>query len=258
MTEHNPRIILLGCGVNDTLQLTVEAQRILTRVGKVYALYLPPNLRRHLKSLRVQCIDLTERFGSGRSFSDIYLETADLILQRTTEEHPVILLTYGNPLFLNAVTRFLTQQARERNLSIDTHPGVSQLDAVICYLGLDVSTFGLQLFDAQRLVARKHQINPRVPLLILQAAGFAARQVVPSEPYEAKDYDPLASYLGEFYPPGQPVSLINILGARTQSTHITVSLDQFSELVPHIRAESSLFIDKVRQGQSISGQHQPT
>ena len=242
--NREPDIVVVGYGVRDTLQLTVETQRVLTRVGKAYALNLPPKLARHLKSLRVQCVDLAERFSHGRRFSEIYLDIVDLILQRTAEERPVVFITPGNPLFLNTITRFLVQQARERDLAIVTYPGVSQLDDVLSYLGLDVTTFGLQLFDAQRLVARQCSINPGVPVLVLQLAGFAAGETLTAEPPAAEEYAPLAAYLSRFYAADQPVTLVNASSDGGGPTHFTRPLGRVSELVPHVRAESSLFIDR--------------
>ena len=251
-TDRDPAIIVLGYGVSDSLQLTIEAQRVLNRVGSVYALHLPPNLARYLKSQRVRCVDLSDRFSAGRPFADVYLEIVELILQRTAEERPVVMLTPGNPLFLNAVTRFLVQQARARGLSIRIHPGVSQIDALISYLGLDVTTFGFQLFDAQRLVSRRQPVNPAVPLLVLQVAGFAASDFAASEapaagPPSDGEYAPLAECLARFYSADQCVTLINTSSNGRGPSHVTVQLSRFSELVPHVRPESSLFIDRVKK-----------
>lgn len=254
--QREPNIILLGHGVTDTLQLTVEAQRVLARVGKLYAIYLPPNLKQYLKSLRVECVDLSDRFARGRAFSDAYLDVADFILRRTAEERPVVLLSQGNPLFLNSLNRFLIMQARQRKLSVKVYPGVSQLDALVCDLGLDVGTFGLQLFDATRLVSRKQQINPSVPLLLLQPAGFAAVKVG-SQERDPKDYQPLIGYLAQFYPAEQPVTLMGAANGRTAAAHATVPLSRLPELVPHIRNTSSLFIDAVRQRQPARPPERP-
>ena len=95
------------------------------------------------------------RFGEGRQFSEVYAEVIELILARTAEERPVVLMTPGNPLFMNVISRALVMQAKERGLSIRVYPGISPLDTLINYLGLDVGTFGLQVFDARRLVARQ-------------------------------------------------------------------------------------------------------
>ncbi len=251
-----PNLIVLGHGVGDTLQLTVEAQRTLSRYGKAYALALPPNLTQYLKSLGVECLDLQDRFAPGRAFSEVYLDIVDFILRRTAEERPVIVLTPGNPLFLNVVSRFLIRQAGERKLSVEVYPGVSQVDTLINYLGLDVGTFGLQLFDARRLVERKQRINPGVPLLVLQLAGFAAQQAGPVEQGDPKAYQPLADHLGLSYPPEQSVTLLNTTGGQGRRAHAALPLSRFLELVPHIQFTSSLFVDAMRNGQAARSPQQ--
>jgi len=135
-----PDLILLGYGVEDALQLTVQTQRILSGVGKVYAVSLPPGLAGFLKSQRVQVEDLTDRFQPGRPFADCYLDVADHLFRRTAAEQPVCFLSPGNPLFLNALNRFIVMQAGQRGLNVQTYPGVSQIDAVISDIGLDVAT----------------------------------------------------------------------------------------------------------------------
>ena len=255
--QQGPDLIFVGYGVSDTLQLTVEAQRALTRFGKVYALHVPPNLKRYLKSLQVECINLADRFSEKRPFSEVYLGIADFILQCAAVERPVIFLTQGNPLFLNSLNRFLLMQAKQRKLSVQVYPGVSPLDALVCDLGLDISTFGLQIFDARRLVTRKQQINPTVPLLVLQLAGFAVEEAGPQPEPDPKEYQPLASYLAQFYPPEHPVSLVNTAYGQKRGGHATVRLSRLLDLVPHVGTTSHLFIDAIRQGPLARPQERP-
>ncbi len=249
MPEGGPNLIFLGHGVTDTLQLTVEAQRILARVGKVYCIHFPPNLKRYLKSLRVQCVDLTDRFGAGRAFGEVYLEIADFLLRRAAEERPVVVLTHGNPLFLNSLNRFLIMQAGQRGLSVEAYPGISPIDTFLCQLGLDVGAFGLQLFEAGQLVTRKQRINPGVPLFLLQPAGFAARQVRSPGAQPDDEYRPLVGYLANFYPADHPITLLNAADGQKSATQTTVPLRRFLELVPQIRNTSNLFINAIRQSE---------
>jgi precorrin-2 methylase len=237
-----PDLILLGYGVDDALQLTVQTQRVLAQTGKVYAVSLPPGLARFLKSQRVQVEDLTDRFRAGRPFADCYLDIADHLFRRAAEEQPVCFLSPGNPMFLNALNRFIVMQAGKRGLSVQTYPGVSQVDAIISDIGLDVATFGLQLFDARRLVARQQQINPAVPLILLQVAGFGAESVGAA----TEDYAPLFAYLGRFYSETQLVTLLN-REPGSPPARATLPLSRVAELVQHFAPSSSIFIDAVRR-----------
>lgn len=240
-----PDLVLLGYGVDDSLQLTVQTQRILAQAGKVYALALPPALARFLKSQRIEVEDLTDRFQPGRPYSDCYLDVADHLFRRAAQEQPVCFLSPGNPMFLNALNRFIVMQAGQRGLSVQTYPGVSLLDAIVSDLGLDVGTFGLQLFDARRLVSRGQQINTAVPLVLLQLAGFAA-ETVGGHAAAPADYEPLAAYLARFYPHEHLVTLLNREPGQGPA-RATLPLGRFAELVQHVAPSSSLFIDAVRQ-----------
>jgi Tetrapyrrole (Corrin/Porphyrin) Methylases len=241
--RNEPDLILLGYGVSDTLQLTVEAQRLLGRYGKAYCLPLPPNLKRFLRSQRVECIDLSDHFQEGKPFGEVYLELADFILKRCAEEKPVILLSQGNPLFLNSLNRFLFTKARERRLEVQVVPGLSQIDTIISDIGLDVGMFGVQVFDARRFVQRGLRPNPSVPLVLLQVGGFAM-STAGVNGASPEGYAPLAVYLAKFYPADQAVTLIN--SGPGGVARGTVTLERFSELLPNISPASSLFIDAVR------------
>jgi Tetrapyrrole (Corrin/Porphyrin) Methylases len=247
--RREPDLILLGHGVGDTLQLTVEAQRILARFGKAYCLPLPPNLKRFLRSQRVECVDLSDHFQEDKAFADVYLELADYILTRCIEEKPVILLTQGNPLFLNSLTRFLFKQATERKLAVQVIPGLSQLDTIISDIGLDVGTFGVQIFDARRFVERQLQPNPDVPLLLLQLGGFTASRAGQNRA-EPDGYGPLAACLSKFYPADHPLTLLN--AGHGKSTRVTVTVARFAELIPQIGPTSSLFLDLVPAGKTAT------
>jgi hypothetical protein len=237
-----PHIILLGYGVTDTLQLTVESQRILARFGSAYAIGLPPNLEAFLKSQRVRVTDLGHKLAPGREFADAYLDIAHTLVTKAATERPVILLAPGNPLMFNAISRYLAMEGRRLGLTVQAAPAVSPLDVIISGLGLDASTFGLQVFDATRLVARRIALNSAVPALLLSADTFAATTLPGAS--ERPGLAPLAAYLGRCYPAGHPVSVITLDsgGMRLRGTAIE-GLAADSEPLP---AGSHLFLDIVR------------
>jgi siroheme synthase len=240
-----PNIFLLGYGVLDSLQVTVETQQLLTRYGHAYSLGLPPNLAAYLKSQRVKVTDISARLAPGRPFGEAYLDIANFLIERTTSELPVIFLAPGNPLATNAIGRYLAMEGPRLGLTVQAVPGISQLDAIIAAIGLDVSTFGLQVFDATKLVARKHALNPRVPLLLLHAGGFELA-AIPEGPGEA-DLRPLAAYLGACYPPDHPVVAVDIQVAPPALTTSVVALAGLAATSARIPTGASLFVDAVRE-----------
>jgi len=240
-------LVLLGYGVDDSLQISVNAQRLLAATGRAYTLGVPANLARLLASQRVETVDLSDRFTLGRRFEDAYLDVAEFLLRRTTEERPVIFLTYGSPLFLNSLGRFLFVQARQRNLTVDVRPAISQFDQIVSDLGIDVGAGGLQLFDARRLLRKRQQLNPAVPLLLLQLAGVQAT-AVPDDglPPEPGDYAEIAEYLKQAYGAEQLVTLLNLDAGSRAASRTTLPLARFAELVPQIVSTSHLFVEAAR------------
>src|SRR6185312_16526138 len=127
------------------------------------------------------------------------LDVARFVLERTSIERPVILLAPGHPMMFNALSRYLVLEGRRLGLNVVALPGISPLDAIAGAIGLDVATFGLQVFDATRLVRRELPINPRVPAILLHLDGFDAT----AEPLDdrAPNLEPLVRYLAPCYPP---------------------------------------------------------
>ena len=242
-----PALILAGYGVGDSLQLTVETQRAIARASRVFSIGLPPNLRALLRAQRVTCVDLVGCFSGGRPFGEAYLDIADTVLRQAEGDPPVVLLSEGNPLLSNALNRFLLMQAKERKLATQVLAAVSPIDSLICQVGLDVGTFGLQVFDARRLYTREMPVQSSVPLLLLQVAGVALAESAGAMDPQPEAYRPLTEYLARFYPPTHPVvHLANSSDPRAPAA-TAATLAAFDSLVPRFGPASTLFVDLLRQ-----------
>ncbi len=241
-----PALILAGYGVGDLLQITVESQRALARAARVFSIGLPPNLGSLLRSQRVKCVDLSTLFTGGRPYAEVYLDVADTVLRAAETDPPAVLLCEGNPLVSNALNRFLLVKAKERKLATQVLPGVSPIDSLICQVGLDVGTFGLQVFDARRLFSRELPIHPSVPLLLLQVAGVALAETSATFEPNPDDYRPLTEYLGLFYPPTHIVVHLPNSTDPQATTASAAPLSAFDSFVPRFGPASTLFVDRLR------------
>ena len=233
-----PDLILAGFGASDALQITVEAQQAVVRAGRVLALGLPGRLRTVLERQGVEITDLDDRFA-GAAAAEAYAATAAAVLARAEQDPPAVFLSQGNPLLLNAVNRYLVVEANKRKLTVRVYPGVSPVDAIVADLGIDVGRSGLQTLSARGLVDRPVSLNPMTPMLLLQLAGVA------TDGASAEAYGRLLAVLEHAYPPSQPVTMLNMPGDG-RITRATVTIERFAELLPHIDASSSLFIDITR------------
>jgi len=240
-------LYLIGFGVGDSLQITVESQRALTRAGRAYALALPANLERYLRALGIAVVDLNESMRSAQSFEEGYLAAAAVVLRKVEEDPPIALLSPGNPLLSNAIARFILMKARERGLHVQVLAGVSPIDVAISLTGLDVGTFGLQVFDARRAVLRNQSINPSVPLLLLQLAAVGVERPGADPTDRTTAYSGLVSYLAKVYPLEHGATH---LGWAKESGFIARSfaLESLPELSAEFRDQSTLFLDRVAPG----------
>jgi len=248
-SELKTDIYLIGTGVGGGLQLTVEAQRVLDRVGRAYALHLPVPLQRHLRSLRIKTIDLSDRFAEPRQLGEAYVEVADFLLERVAAERPIVVLTPGSPLFLNSISRLLVLEGRRSGLQVQTLPGISPLDALISYVGVDIASYGLQVFTANRLASSPPRLEPTVPLAVMELAGVGVQAVGEDAAVEPERYIPVLRALAKFYPADHPATLVNVTGGNGRRSHATLPLRKFFEFVPNVRENSHLFIDVIRQQQ---------
>ena len=233
-----PHLILIGYGVTDSLQLTVESQRVLARYGSAYSLGLPARLAAFLKSQRVKVTDVSARLGADTDAAGGYLQVAHFLIERTAFERPVVLLSPGNPLIFNAIGRYLTLEGGRLGLAVQSFQAVSQLDLIIAGIGLDISTFGLQVFDATRLVSRRQPLSPEVPLVLMHVG------VLGKSGNDRVSMLDLTRYLARCYPP-EHIATVLSLGPGGMTARGT-RLDELPRLTELLRPGSHLFIDAIR------------
>lgn len=234
-----PHLILLGYGITDSLQLTVESQRALARFGNAYALGVPANLGAYLKAQRVKVTDISSHLSPGRAYADAYLEVATFLLNRTAQERPVLFLSPGNPVIFNSIGRYLVAEGRRLGLSVQVIPAVSQLDLVVAALGLDVAAAGLQVFDAGRLAVSQHGPNAAIPALVMNLAA-AGQAAVPSANVPGLDLGPLAARLLAAYPAEHPAILVQ---ADERGTSLApLPLGRLAAVAPRVTPGMHLFL----------------
>jgi uncharacterized protein YabN with tetrapyrrole methylase and pyrophosphatase domain len=231
-----PDLILAGFGSPTALQLTVETQQFASQAGRVITLGLSERLAALLKRQGVEIAPL-DGMLAGDDFATSYASIAETVLATAKEDPPALFLTQGSPLLMNTITRYLLVEARKRSLSVQTLAGVSAFDQVVAELGLDVGGTGVQVVGGKVLAESPQTVNPRVPLIVLDAAVASAgtgRSVV----------ECLAAGLSALYPASQPVTVLNPSGSGLSRK--TASLATFETLAELLQPGASLFVDVAR------------
>jgi precorrin-6B methylase 1 len=170
MSMVRPDLVLLGFGMGDGQQLTLEGEALLRATGRAFLVGPTRRVQRTLRRLRVRSVNLNDQLDTADPV-DGYLAVADTILTSAATDPPVAVLFPGHPLVSNSLARYLLVAAGERGLAAQAVPGVSPIDLLVSMTGLDIAAAGLQVFDARRLVERPTTLDTRVPLALLEPAA---------------------------------------------------------------------------------------
>ena len=147
-------------------------------------------------------------------------------------------------MLFNAIGRYLVMEGRRLGLAVQVVPAVSQLDLVLGAIGLDVTTFGVQVFDAAQIVARGLQPSPKVPTVVMNIGAFGTAEVpAPSQP--SGNLAPLVSHLRVVYPAAHSAVIVT-LGERAP-TIAAAALSDLASPESRVAQGSHLFLDVVRQ-----------
>jgi len=233
-----PDLVLLGFGMGDGQQLTLEAEALLRTIGRAFVVGPTPRVRRQLRRLRVRSTDLTALMDADDPAAG-YLAVADAILAQADADPPTIALFPGHPLVSNSLGRYLLVVAAERGIVAQAVPGLSAVDLLVSMTGLDIGMAGLQILDARRLAEKGMAFSPRMPLALLEPAAVAA---VGGEAWAA-----LSRRLARAYPPSHPALLVAAPGTLSEGGVVASTVGGLAETGPSAPAGAVLFIDRYLQ-----------
>ncbi len=228
-------LVLVGFGVGDQFQITIQAQRMLNQHGFSFGIGIPPRLKKLLDSWNIEVEELDDRLDADLPWEDRLLDVADVVLGQTEVERPVLFLVPENPLFFNSLSRFLVAEGRAREVRVTVVPGTSQLDVLVNELGIDIAARGLQVLEASQFAAGKNPCHSSSPAVLFGLAALA----------ESGSFDSLKKRLSHIYSPDHPVTLFTAATRDGGAVRATVLVSDFDELVGHITGLSSLYVQHV-------------
>lgn len=219
-------IYLLGSGVRSFLDITLETQNIIQSCNVVYCLHDLPSLERYLDKVCKRVINLMPiYYKDGANRNDIYAQIVNHVIEHAKIEKPVALLLHGHPLVFSSISQLLLTEAPKTLLDVETHAGVSSLDQLFVELKLDIAANGVQIFNAPYAINRTIPLNPHVDCILLQVTHVTSMLAQRKVENQQKETIPLQSYLEQFYPPKQPVYIVECaveIGIPSQITTTTV------------------------------------
>jgi uncharacterized protein YabN with tetrapyrrole methylase and pyrophosphatase domain len=233
-----PDLVLLGFGMGDGQQLTLEAEALLRTIGRAFVVGPTPRVRRQLRRLRVRSTDLTPLMDTDDPAVG-YLAVADAILAQADADPPTVALFPGHPLVSNSLGRYLLVAAAERGIAAQAVPGLSAVDLLVSMTGLDIGMAGLQILDARRLAERSMAFSPAMPLALLEPAAVAA--------LGDDAWRDLSRRLITSYPPSHPALLVAAPGSSSEDGVVSSTVGKLPETGPGAPAGAVLFIDRYVQ-----------
>jgi len=208
-------IYIVGLGVFELDQLTIETLEVLKKVNSVYHV-----TRRHLElcAINPKTYDLDSLFERRRKRTDIYYRIAGFVVNSAQDKAPVAFAADGNPMFYNDISWNIAAIAKKRRLRVEALPAVSCIDVLPMQLGFEPADLGLQIFEATQLVLYEFPINPSLSTLILQIGYLFVRLTSPPSRWRRGAFAPLVFHLRKFFPENHPAVFIESASSRLKPT----------------------------------------
>jgi hypothetical protein len=244
MTE-SPRqadVYLVGLGMFDLRQITVETSEILRTASRVY----------HVSDRHEQLIAMnpcTEKLDALSTRADrataIYDDIASCVVDAARRHRPVVFAVEGNPMLFSDVSWKIAAAARNAGLVVEAFPGVSCLDVLPVQLGFEPGDLGLQIFEASQLVIYGLDMNPYLSTLILQIGYFLHDVTLAPRTRERDDFAPFVEHLLRFFPKQHPAVFIESANARGSDTIVfSVDIEAIDTHRHDIRPGMTLYIPR--------------
>ena len=233
-------ISLAGIGIGGFEQTTLETLQAIKSARIIL------HLTDHHQTLSKYCkhiINLDKEYWTGDEDWSVYKRIADLILDEAKNGPGVVAIGDGHPAYYDDVTWDVYRRGKRRGLNVRIIPAISCLDAMAANCGLEINTRGLQIFDANVMIAANQKLNPFVDTLIMQIGWFGLTLTLDYTQSRKGRFDPVIRYLATFYPATHPVKIMRAPSESNDSpTVITTRLSSLDRYHKTIYQGMCLFI----------------
>jgi len=200
-------VSLVGIGTRFRSQLTPAAvkamrdsARIFTTISEPPTLWVPHDLDSGIITA------LQPLYRPDRPRQDNYHEAAAMVLA-AARLSPVAYVTYGHPLVFDRVSQLLMDQSTAAGMTCRVYAAPSSVDEVMAVVGQDYAP-GLQIYEAYWLVRCRVAPDTKVSTILMQPQAFGTDRVPDRGTLSTAALEPLARYLGGFYPSHHPAIFV--------------------------------------------------
>jgi precorrin-2 methylase len=200
-------IAVVGLGILGVRHITAETTDVIQRCSQVFLVDSTFGVEEHIRSLNPKVTSLLHLYRIGQPRLGTYQSMAAAVVSAAIEDAPVCFATYGHPQLYCHPTTLIKRAGKLLGLRVEVLAGVSSLDTLLVDVGYDMSTHGLQIYDATDIVLRQRPLQNDVACVLWQTTTFAdpTFQVAVAT---TERLSRLRDYLLRFYPPEHRVLVV--------------------------------------------------
>jgi tetrapyrrole methylase family protein/MazG family protein len=214
-----PRIVIAGLGPGDPALRTLAVQQALHQADQIILRTgVHPGIEDLLQDPRVvSCDDL---YQNADQFSSLYQAIAERVVASARAIGSVVYAVPGHPRFAERTIQLVEEQAERAGFPVEVLDGISFVDVAASALHIDPASGGLQIVDAEHLVAA----TDLEPFAAGSLGIDPARPVLIGQLYNRQMAAAVKLALTRIYPDEHPVVLVNDAGIPARETTIELPL----------------------------------
>ena len=241
--DQDAHVYLVGLGMYELRQVTLETLEILKRAKRVFHL---SGRHKELTALNGKTEDLSTLYLRPGKATEIYANIAKYVLSFAAETHPLVFAVEGNPMLFSDISWKIAELGIAANLRVEALPGVSCLDVLPIQLGFEPGDLGLQVLEATQLVLYSLSINPYLSTLILQVGELGKRELIAGGKRHPHIFGRFVSHLRNFFPSDHPaIFVVSASGKQSPSVVFSTEIDSIAEHQDRIIPGMTLYVPRI-------------
>lgn len=237
--------------------MTLETVSTIASADVVYHLVTGIEAVNEIKRLNPNTHGLFQMYREGALDLEVYGQIVSFLLAQSLASQRVVFVVMGHPSIYVAATHLLREHGPRWGVRVNVLAGVSAIDVLLLSMPADIGSTGLQILDANRLVAYQLTPDNRVPAMIFQIGCFGSGYITRSQGNHPGRLAPLARYLQRYYPAAHEVDLVECdMGAPHAETRHRLVLDDLARAGHLVNYNSTLYLPPARPFQVLDSQFQ--
>lgn len=201
-------LVVMGSGLMGSHHLTLETIEEIRRADVVFHLVTGAEAVEALARLNPNLYSLIDFYREGAVDLEVYGQIVSYLLAQAMAGRRVGFVVMGHPSVYVAATHMLVEHGPRYGVNVRVLAALSTIDVMLTSLPFDIANTGLQVLDANRLVAYALEPQRNVPLLVFQVGCFGSGIITRLKQNHEERLRPLVEYLLRFYPEGHPVEIV--------------------------------------------------